>query len=142
VQHTLNFPNIDNSLGTSLPVIVRPRSKFETRVCKKVIMSEALLSAIDVIDDLLAKVDTWEAAGGSAASAAPQVDAQPAQKGKKKDKKAKKEQTASDSNNVAASNEQSSDPFALADLRVCSCAACNDTNGQHEPEPQSTMLTA
>jgi hypothetical protein len=81
-------------------------------------MSVQLQNAIDIIDDILSKVDSFAAQQAPAAGEAGAPGEQ-SKKGKKKDKKAKKEASAPPA--AAAENEQSSDPFAMADLRVSVC---------------------
>lgn len=79
-------------------------------------MCTPLQNAINIIDDILSKVDDFATQAPAPAAAAPTVAEGPKKGGKKKDKKVKKEASAAPV--AAAENEQSSDPFAMADLRV------------------------
>lgn len=77
-------------------------------------MSTPLQNAINIIDDILSKVDEFakQAPAPAVAAAGAQATGDGAatkKRGKKKDKKTPA---------AAAENEQSSDPFAMADLRV------------------------
>jgi hypothetical protein len=78
-----------------------------------------LQNAIAIIDDILSKVDDFAKLTPEPADASVQPAGEAAatkKQGKKKDKKAKNEAAAPA---PAAINEQSSDPFTMADLRVC-----------------------
>jgi hypothetical protein len=91
-----------------------------------------LQNAIDIIDDILSKVDDLKQ---HTAAPAADRDVQPVgetaapgeaaakKPGKKKDKKVKKEAAPA----PAATNEQSSDPFTMADLRVRALAFACET---------------
>ena len=79
-------------------------------------------NAIDIINDILSKVDDFAKEAPAPGAAAPAGESPHVQKGgKKKDKKAKK--AASAAPVAAAENEKASDPFAMADLRVSSLSS-------------------
>lgn len=79
----------------------------------------ALQRAINIVDDILSKVDEFgkQATPVPAAAEASEPAAQATKKGKK-DKKATKKEASAAPDAAATGNEQSSDPFSMADLRV------------------------
>lgn len=83
-------------------------------------MSVHVQNAIEIIDDILSKVDEFSRQAvppaAAAANAGTEKAAATGKAGKKKDKKTKKEANAAPT--AATTNQESSDPFAMADLRV------------------------
>lgn len=108
-------------------------------------MAIALQNAIDITDDILSKLDDFAKLAPAPSPAAADASAQPTgqagatkKASKKKDKKAKKETSAP----PAAENEQSSDPFAMADLRVSARFGSGPSLPLHVPASNTTSVSA